>query len=273
MEYSIREWQLYELDILKKVVEICEKYNIQYYLSSGTLLGAVRHKGFIPWDDDIDLDMPIGEFKKFCKVPSYEFENRGLFLQTYKTDSEFNEMWAIVRANNTTSMPIKDIKWNIHWGAHIDIFPLVGLYKNEKFRRLQNKLFNLNRSLLGKHRYLSGVDKGYVPSQKLRMIYKLPTWFLHFIVDLNSIFVNHQFSKDAAAAHIWYKLNCNVDGRFYEQSTNLDFEDGSYNCPMDYDGALTMLFGDYMTPPPENQRNGHEGLMGDIIRDLDKDYK
>ena len=82
---TLRETQLCGVEILKDVVEICEKHKIAYYLSYGTLLGAVRHQGFIPWDNDIDIEMPVEDYKRF--------------LQTYSSNLGYNEMWAKVRRN------------------------------------------------------------------------------------------------------------------------------------------------------------------------------
>ena len=82
---AIRDAQLHMLNILKCVDGICRKHNIPYWLSSGTLLGAVRHQGFIPWDNDIDIEMPVEDYKRF--------------LQTYSSNLGYNEMWAKVRRN------------------------------------------------------------------------------------------------------------------------------------------------------------------------------
>lgn len=83
---DLRKMQLIELEMLLELDRICRKHNIIYFLSAGTVLGAVRHKGFIPWDDDLDTRMSRSEFEKFCKVCETELDTSRFFLQTDKTD-------------------------------------------------------------------------------------------------------------------------------------------------------------------------------------------
>lgn len=123
---QLREVQLFDLQILKDVVRVCDNNNIKYMISSGTLLGAVRHGGFIPWDDDTDIYMPLSDYKKFLKIAQRELGEK-YFVQNYKTDKNYSEMWTQIRANGTTSMPVKAYKFDIHYGMCMDIFPAVGV--------------------------------------------------------------------------------------------------------------------------------------------------
>lgn len=125
------ELQKKEFELLKYFIDICGKLNLRYYLVCGSALGAAKYKGFIPWDDDIDVAMPRDDYEVFLEkgsafLPSY------LFIQNYRTDPEFPMMMTKLRNSNTTFIEemLKNIKMN--HGVYIDIFPLDGYPKNKK---------------------------------------------------------------------------------------------------------------------------------------------
>ena len=112
-----------ELDILKQFINICNKENLQYYVVGGTLLGAVRHKGFIPWDDDIDVSMPRQDYEKFLTVAK-KYLSEPYFLQTRITDKNTLFNYAKIRNSNTTFIEQSIKKLDMNHGVFIDIFPL-----------------------------------------------------------------------------------------------------------------------------------------------------
>ena len=115
---ELRDVQLAELSILEEIHRICEQHNIKYALSCGSMLGAVRHKGFIPWDDDLDIYMSFFEFKKFEKV----FSSETCFLQSVKTDPNMPFIMYKVRKNNTIMTEDDFIGLDMHQGVWVDIF-------------------------------------------------------------------------------------------------------------------------------------------------------
>lgn len=268
---TFREVQLKGYEILNQVVDICEKNNLTYYLSSGTLLGAIRHDGFIPWDNDIDIEMPIKDYRKFLRIAKKELPSN-LFLQTYYTDSGHSEMWAKVRANGTTSIPIAQKNLDLHWGIGIDIFPLAGVYSNHVLRKLQTKLHGVCRTLLVKE-FLAATGQEVLIPKKIRLLYCLPRKLRALICRCLEGFTFRNPDKEQTVSIVFSQINYKVNREAYGNGIMKKFESRNFMIPQDYDHILTRLYGDYMTPPPESERNGHEGCLGKIIYDCEKDYR
>ena len=126
--------QIKMLSIIKDIDKICRENNIEYYLLYGSCLGAVRHKGFIPWDDDMDIGMTDENYFKFLDVCEREFDKDKYFIQNIKTEKNFYLSFTKVRDITTTLVEEENKDMNVTYGVYIDVFPLVGVPKN-KFKR------------------------------------------------------------------------------------------------------------------------------------------
>lgn len=133
---NLRKLQETELEILLETDRICRKYEILYQLSGGTLLGAVRHKGFIPWDDDVDICMLREDYNRFLSICEKELGEK-YFLQTYETDSEFFHSFARIRKNNTLALQRQYKGMDMHHGIFIDVFPLDNIIEGRFLGNLQ----------------------------------------------------------------------------------------------------------------------------------------
>ena len=124
----LRQAQLIMLDMLIEFDSICKKHKLKYWLDSGTLLGAVRHQGFIPWDDDIDLSMPVEDYNQFLKIAESELSSN-IFFQTSQTDAGFKFDYIKLRSNNASIVEFheKDCRVNYHQGVFVDIFPMLAI--------------------------------------------------------------------------------------------------------------------------------------------------
>ena len=131
---NLRKLQLMELDILKQVTETCNRYGLRYYLLGGTFLGAVRHQGFIPWDDDIDIGMPRADFEKFCKLAEKELAAPLGFI-SYKNNKEHIYFHPRVYNFNSRVIDRSGVEEK-ETHAWIDVFPLDGMPGNKFVRKL-----------------------------------------------------------------------------------------------------------------------------------------
>lgn len=258
-----------EFKILCDFDRVCRKNNLTYFLCSGTLLGSVRHKGFIPWDDDIDVCMPIKDYKKFCKIANKELDSK-FFFQNYQTDFCY-WFFGKIRMNNTTCIEKGWENKKIHQGVWIDLFPIIGVYaddkKNQKLNRIQNRLKKL---LKLKFDSLSGKKVG---GGKRTLIRFVPVSLIRKCVSLCTFFIHRPHTKFEQCCYLWG--TCEISNRFkstlFQDLTELQFEGESFYVPKAWDEILTKEYGDYMTPPPPDKRNGGDHEIS--IVDLSKDYK
>ena len=251
---SRKEHQKALLKLLKAFAAVCEQHNIPYMLYAGTMLGAVRHHGFIPWDDDVDVIMARPAYERFLAIAPTALDQNTFFLQ-----SEYSKHWPMffskLRLNNTACMEKyvpKDLE--MHQGVYIDIFPFDNLSDN----RLERKLQFLASKLV----IANGLQKrGYSTKsilKKMVMTFSciLPIQALHEYVmkrgQKNSRYVHTFF----AAASSYSK---NVFPReWFEKYIGAVFEQGQYPISAFYRDLLTTIYGDYMTLPSLEERECKE---------------
>lgn len=268
-ELDLKKLQSYQLKMLKDVDRVCKKNNIYYFLTWGSALGAIRHGGFIPWDDDIDISMTWENYKKFESLAQRELGDK-YFYQSQETDKFCFTNWNKVRINNTTSMEknLKHIK--CHYGICMDIFPLIGI-PNSKFKKLIQKVEIFTYRILGYERYLKNKNpKGNTLFNIFFGIFpkKLKK-------NMMNILIKDITKYDMEKCDYWIEFlsgsyNDMIFKRdFFGKGTIGKFEDLEVVIPEKYDEYLKRAYGDYMTLPKEEDRVGH----GDCILDFNKSYE
>lgn len=273
MSYDLRKLQLVEADMLKDLKKACEENNIKYYLDSGTLLGAVRHKGFIPWDNDIDVVMPHEDYKRFLKIGQAALGEK-YFVQSCYSDTAYYRAYTRIRLNNTTMMYPYNKTLDIHHGIWLDIFPLINTKKGLSWRLKKILVRSLNVLRMDDYFYSNfdgfKKEKGAFVCFWLKLLYKTPfrirkrlqEKLLGFLLKQN----DGEYVSEISTA-IKYISRKEV---FEGDAIMLEFEGEEYPAPVGYKEYLTDLYGDYMTLPPVEQRVSHDNLFIDFDNDYTK---
>lgn len=263
---KLRELQLVELDILLKVVKICNDFNLTYYISGGTLLGAVRHKGFIPWDDDIDIAMPRKDYEKFRTIASKKLPS-GYLYRNFKNDTNLKICFSRVE---NSSVQVKDTSARILEirNAWIDIFPLDGVPNNRLLRVLYKyKLLYLR--LMVQYSQFSRIVNQNLPNRKIheRILIRIGGIFpfekiictRKYMNKLDKELQRYSNSSDYYMNFLGiYKFSSVMKKEeIYQEGAEYEFEGHLFRGPKDFDKYLTQIYGNYMKLPPIEHRNKH----------------
>lgn len=252
-----------EMEALCEIKRLCEKHNIRYFICYGTMLGAVRHKGFIPWDDDVDVIMPWKAYTKFCRVCKRELDPR-FFLQNYHTD-RFSSPFAKLRVNGTTAMGLDEKHMNMHTGVWVDIFPAVGFTGNKKQFERMNRWEQWRINLVKDEFYRATQAQIHA---KTRLLYKLPLRLRRFLARCIEFYTSRDCARTPYFGVYFPRIYRVLQTEWIRDAVQMEFEGEMFPVPIGWDAFLTKLYGDYMQLPPEEQRvTGHHFLMVDCDRD------
>lgn len=257
-----------ELKILDKLDQLCKENDLKYYLAYGSALGAVRHGGFIPWDDDIDVYMDIKDYLKLRDICRRNLDKE-FYYQDKLTDKYYFNPWARLGLENTTSMS-KDRLTNHKSGICIDIFWLVPLKDSEKNRKYVERYIKLMNITCSKYYVLNTNQAFYKKLIHMLISDRLNTSFYELALKKLTKFIDDYdclMTNDVASEKNYYYYRNDIEG-----NRTILFENRQIPIVNNFDKYLTSIYGDYMTPPPMNERYGHDKEGDSIIYDFNKSY-
>jgi lipopolysaccharide cholinephosphotransferase len=254
---TIRQLQIEELAVLKEFLRICTLTSLRYYFIGGSLLGAVRHKGFIPWDDDVDVGMPRPDFDRFAAVCSQDLDSRYTW-QTYLTEPVFPFMFGKLLRNGTEIYDAATAHLPIQHSVGIDVFPLDGTPDRAVARLAHKSLIKL-----GLIRVAAGTQRSGPRAALATITRAMPRrWGISLCEALarRSRFEKSRYVVNLGGAYGYSKEA--VPREWFGDGDELEFEGLAVCCPEKWDAYLTHIYGAYMTPPPEGKRRSGHGLIG-----------
>lgn len=243
-----KEFRQIECAILKEVADFCEINGITYFLAYGTLIGAIRHNGFIPWDDDIDIAMPRPDYDKFIRL--FNCDNIHLKVIEMSLDNDYSVPFAKVYDDRTW---IDEIHYKPEkYGVFIDIFPLDGIANSTqiKIAQILVKFLNTKKANFKKRK----ITKNIINTIGKIILAPFPIRTLQSILDKNSRKYAFGSTPKAGLIATGYGIREAVDTSIFNKTLFHEFEGREYRIPIGFDQWLKNIYGNYMELPPLEKR-------------------
>lgn len=250
------------LEIAQEIKRVCDENDIQYFLDSGTLIGAVRHQGFIPWDDDLDIGMLRNDYQKFIRIAPKVLNPR-YYLQTWDNDYGYPLPFAKVRKKGTVYIEEKSNQF-MNNGFYVDIFPLDYQPDDQtEQKELSNKIVNLERQLLMKCHARPWYEHGKLDYKKrfAYIYYQLisAASSKDVLIKKYNRILKEVGITNTLMLQTGHRTKCAFNKNWFRSSIFLPFEGINFSVPVGYKERLTAEYGDYMKlPPVEERENRHD---------------
>ena len=244
------ELKLIQLDLLQKIADFCESHGLRYFLCGGTLIGAIRHKGYIPWDDDIDIAMPRQDYDQFVKT----FNQPGNYCQVVNLDTNSDYAYSFAKVFDNRTI-LKELHYQGDIGVYVDLFPADGVKDAGQIYKIQ-----MLRKFL--HTKRANYYKRKISKKIINTIGKL--LLLPFSAHQIARWMDNEARKYAFCSLPKAGVIANpfgpgemVDKSVFASDIYQEFEGRKYRIPIGYDTWLRSIYGDYMQLPPEEDRVTH----------------
>ena len=248
-EITLKELKEIQLGILQNVADFCDRHEIRYFLAYGTLIGAIRHNGFIPWDDDIDIAMPRPDFERF--------------IRTYKDDSSLYQLVSVYNSKQY-GLPfakVHDTRTSLHetlykqdiYGVYIDVFPIDGIKNKFQIETIVflTKVLHTKKANFSNRTFFKKVINFF------GKIILIPFSVNNIATFMDKICKRYPYGSTPYAGEISDGLvggRAMVNYELFEDTLPHEFEGRKYNVPIGYDKWLRSIYGDYMQLPPIEKR-------------------
>ena len=270
MNEKLRTLQLTQLEILKVFDKICKDHGLRYSLYAGTLLGAVRHGGFIPWDDDLDVCMPRADYDRFISLWE-KVKPEGYILQNKELEPAFTQSFTKIRKDHTTFLQEKWEAGRYHTGIFIDIFPIDRMPEGKLPRllfRWNCMLYQLYTREFAPNQYGKAVQLGTSLLLKLTPEHKRPALRRKLLAKITKF--GDSSNLNAATVETISAMKIQYLPQMPVRYITIPFEDGHFLSFEDWDDHLRRKFGNYMELPPEEERTWKHHP---IIIDFEHNYE